>query len=93
MLDKERIRRECDNRRTIGLVTKDNLTLKTRLRHVDIYNRWLRQEYSRGGIEIKNTESSRIMADGLTKTLPREVQERNGLGQHPRTFDQGRPRE
>lgn len=75
-LDKERIRIECDNRQTIGLVTKDNLTLKTNLHHVDIHNHWLRQVYSRGGIEVKYTESSKMMADGLTKALPRQSFER-----------------
>ena len=75
-LDEERIQIECDNKQTIGLVTKDTLALKSSLRHVDIHNHWLRQEYQRGGIVVKYTESSEMMADGLTKALPRQSFER-----------------
>lgn len=37
-MDKEPIRIEYDNKQTIGLVTKDNFTLKSDLCHMDIHN-------------------------------------------------------
>ena len=43
--------------------------LKTSLRHVDIYNHWLRQEVQKNLITVEYTESARMMADGLTKVL------------------------
>lgn len=71
-LDDERIRIECDNQQTIGIVTKENLALRSNLRHVDIHNHWLRQEYQRGQIDVVYTQSSNMIADGLTKALPRQ---------------------
>jgi hypothetical protein len=75
-LDDSRIRIECDNVMTIRLVTAEIATLKTKLRHVDIHNHWLRQECQRGSIDVTYTESAKMMADGLTKALPREAFER-----------------
>jgi len=59
----------CNNKQTIRLVTTEMATLQTKLRHVDIHNHWLRQEVSRGGIQIEYTPSDSITADGLTKAL------------------------
>lgn len=64
------IKIECDNQQTINLVTSELATLKTKLRHVDIHNHWLRQEVSKGTIIIEYTPSAAMMADGLTKALP-----------------------
>jgi hypothetical protein len=50
-------------------VTEELAKLKTSLRHVDIHNHWLRQEHSRGKIDVVYTESAKMMADGLTKAL------------------------
>ncbi|KAM4066975.1 reverse transcriptase (RNA-dependent DNA polymerase) [Hirsutella rhossiliensis] len=44
-------------------------TLRTKLRHVDIHNHWLRQEITNGTLEVKYTPSAEMMADGLTKAL------------------------
>jgi len=44
-------------------------TLRTKLQHVDIHNYWLRQEVSRGRIQINYTPTHSIMANGLTKAL------------------------
>ena len=33
----------CDNKQTIGLITKEHSTLQTKLRHVDIHNHWPRE--------------------------------------------------
>jgi hypothetical protein len=68
-LDTPCITIECDNKQTIRLVTEELAKLKTSLRHVDIHNHWLRQEHSRGKIDVVYTESAKMMADGLTKAL------------------------
>ncbi|EAQ84318.1 hypothetical protein CHGG_10722 [Chaetomium globosum CBS 148.51] len=54
---------------TISLVTKEIAVLQTKLRHVDIHNHWLRQEYQRGKIHVKYVPSKKMVADGLTKAL------------------------
>ena len=41
-LDNNRIKIECDNTQTIRLVTEEITILQTKLRHIDIYNHWLR---------------------------------------------------
>jgi hypothetical protein len=66
-----RIRIECDNSQTIRLVHAEIATLKTNLRHVDIHNHWLRQEVQRGNITVCYTRSAEMMADGMTKALPK----------------------
>jgi hypothetical protein len=68
-LDTPCITIDCDNKQTIRLVTEELAKLKTSLRHVDIHNHWLRQEHSRGKIDVVYTESAKMMADGLTKAL------------------------
>ncbi|OQD85533.1 hypothetical protein PENSOL_c040G03155, partial [Penicillium solitum] len=35
---------DCDNERTIGLLTSEDTAFETKLRHVDIHHHWLRQE-------------------------------------------------
>jgi hypothetical protein len=70
-LDDNRIKIECDNTQTIRLVTAEIATLKTSLRHVDIHNHWLRQEVQNGKITVCYTKSAELMADGLTKALPK----------------------
>ena len=37
---------ECDNSQTLRLVMKESMKLLTKLRHVDIHNHWLCQEYA-----------------------------------------------
>jgi hypothetical protein len=41
-----------DNRQTIRLLTKDSAKLKTKLRHLDVHNHWLRQEIGLKHIEL-----------------------------------------
>ena len=65
------IKIECDNTQTINLVTAEIATLKTKLRHVDIHNHWLRQEVQEGKIKVEYTRSAEMIADGLTKALPK----------------------
>ncbi|RKL19990.1 hypothetical protein BFJ72_g15129, partial [Fusarium proliferatum] len=69
-MDDPTIRIDCDNTQTINLVTAEIATLKTKLRHVDIYNHWLRQEVQGGRVQVKYTKSTDMIADGLTKALP-----------------------
>jgi hypothetical protein len=40
-----RLKFYCDNMQTIRLVIENNTWLCTRLRHVDVQNMWLKQEY------------------------------------------------
>jgi hypothetical protein len=71
-LDDHRIRLLCDNTQTIRLVNDDIARLQTRLRHVDIHNHWLRQEAQKGAIIVRYTPSESMIADGLTKALPKD---------------------
>src|SRR6185437_7552989 len=68
-MDDPTIRIDCDNTQTINLVTAEIATLKTKLRHVDIHNHWLRQKVIEDRIEVVYTPSAALMADGLTKAL------------------------
>jgi hypothetical protein len=65
----------CDNRQTVDSMLKESIELKTKLRHVDIYNHWLRQEAQEGRIAIKWVSTREMPADGLTKLLPRQEHE------------------
>ena len=62
----------CDNTQTICLIVEDNARLKTRLRHVDIQNMWLKQEYRKARFKISYLATAEMPADGLTKALPRQ---------------------
>ena len=63
---------ECDNQQTIRALTSDNPRFSTKLRHVDIYSHWLRQEIiTNKTISIKWVPPAQILADGFTKALPR----------------------
>ena len=62
----------CDNTQTIRLIVEDNARLKTRLRHVDIQNMWLKQEFKKARFEIFYLPTAEMPTDGLTKALPRQ---------------------
>lgn len=62
----------CENRHTIRLVVGENARISTRLRHVDIQNMWLRQEYAAGKFIVTYLPTAQMPADGLTKCLPRQ---------------------
>jgi hypothetical protein len=62
----------CDNQQTIRLVVYKNQRIVTRLKHVDIQNMWLRQEFRKGRFEIGYLPTVDILADGLTKALSRQ---------------------
>jgi len=60
----------CDNLQTIGVLTKSQPQLQTKLKHIDIHHFWLRQEVQEGRITLQWTPSNSTLADGLTKPLP-----------------------
>ncbi len=66
---------ECDNTQTLRLVTEESMKLATKLRHVDIHNHWLRQEHAEKRVLFQWTATKNMMADGLTKALPRQRHE------------------
>jgi hypothetical protein len=61
----------CDNTTTIDKVTHPNGRVATKLRHVDIQNMWLRQEYDQGKFIIEYLPTEEMPADGFTKILTR----------------------
>lgn len=63
---------QCDNQQTISLLTKESSQLRTKLRHIDIHRHWLRQEVQSGRIPVQWAKTSDMVADGLTKLLPRQ---------------------
>ena len=62
----------CDNQQTIRLVVGENERITTKLRHVDIQNMWLRQEFKKGQFSVAYLPTNDMPADGLTKPLPRQ---------------------
>lgn len=66
----------CDNQQTIRLVNKEIAQLTTKLRHVDIHNHWLRQEVQRGHVKVDYVGTAEMVADGLTKALPKPLHQR-----------------
>ena len=65
----------CDNQQTVTLLTSEHAKIDTKLRHVDIHGHWLRQEVSAGRIAVKWVPTAKMVADGLTKILPRQKHE------------------
>jgi Reverse transcriptase (RNA-dependent DNA polymerase) len=66
---------ECDNKQTLRLLTEEATKLITKLRHVDIHHHWLRQEYAHGRVQFEWKPTTEMLADGLTKALPRQRHE------------------
>jgi len=62
----------CDNQQTIRLIVHENQRIATRLKHVDIQNMWMRQEYRKGRFQIGYLATADMPADGLTKALSRQ---------------------
>ncbi|KHJ34172.1 hypothetical protein EV44_g4360 [Erysiphe necator] len=48
---------------------KESPKLVTKLKHIDIHQHWLRQEFSRDVIKLDWISTSKMPADGLTKCL------------------------
>jgi hypothetical protein len=66
---------DCDNERTISLLTSEDVAFETKLRHVDIHHHWLRQEVRAGRIMVRWVATASMVADGLTKLLSRQKHE------------------
>ncbi|KJK84936.1 hypothetical protein H633G_11239 [Metarhizium anisopliae BRIP 53284] len=62
---------EIDNKQTIRLLVEESAKLTTQLRHVDIYQHWLRQQVQSSRIKVRWVESKEMVADGMTKALPK----------------------
>jgi hypothetical protein len=63
---------DCDNTQTLRLIKEDTARLVTKLRHVDIHQHWLRQEFAMGRVLFRWKATKEMIADGLTKALPRQ---------------------
>jgi hypothetical protein len=61
---------ECDNQQTVRVVSSNETTLTTKLRHVDIHQFWLRQEVQNGKFIIQWVPTAEMPADGLTNSKP-----------------------
>ena len=59
----------CDNQQTVGLIQKDRPQLTLKLKHVDIYNLWLRQIHKDGKVAVDWVQTKDMPADGFTKAL------------------------
>jgi Reverse transcriptase (RNA-dependent DNA polymerase) len=68
----ERLSIKCDNLQTLRLIREPQAKLITKLRHVDIHNHWLRQEFAQGRVNFEWISTKEMIADGLTKALPRQ---------------------
>jgi hypothetical protein len=66
---------DCDNTQTLRLIKEDTAKLVTKLRHVDIHQHWLRQEYAMKRVLFQWKPTKEMIADGLTKALPRQKHE------------------
>jgi hypothetical protein len=65
-----------DNRQAIRIVENSMPQFSTKLRHIDISKNWLRQEVQAKRLAIEWIRTADMPADGLTKILPRQKQER-----------------
>jgi len=61
---------KCDNLQPVGLLTKANAKLETKLRYVDIKQHWVRQEVEARNVSVRWVQTTQMPADGLTKALP-----------------------
>ena len=62
----------CDNTQTLRLLRESSAKLITKLRHVDIHQHWLRQEYAAKRVQFEWIPTEEMIADGLTKALPKQ---------------------
>ena len=53
----------------LHLITAEIGRLNIKLKHVNIHNHWLCQEYQENHIDIRYVVSKKMIADGLTKVL------------------------
>ena len=66
----------CDNEQTVGIVSKQDDRLHTKLRHVDTHQMWLRQEVQHEHLHVVWCSTADMPADGFTKSLIRQKHDR-----------------
>jgi hypothetical protein len=74
--DDEKLTIHCDNAQTIRLLTKEEMKLQTRLKHVDIHRNWGRQEIQSGRLHVQFLPTNEMPADGFTKPLTAQQMQR-----------------
>jgi hypothetical protein len=60
----------CDNTATVGIITKREDRLQTKLCHVDTHQMWLRQEVEQKRIQVSWVPTDQMPTDSLIKILP-----------------------
>ncbi|KAI0998917.1 hypothetical protein K3495_g9279 [Podosphaera aphanis] len=60
-----------DNMQTIRLLNKEDPIIKTRLKHVDIYQHWLKERVQNKQAKVSWISTNKMVADGMTKSLSR----------------------
>jgi hypothetical protein len=66
----------CDNRQTLRVLKKEMLKLDIKLKHVDIYKHWLRQEIQTNRISVNWCWTAEMSADDFFKVLSRQKHEK-----------------
>ena len=61
-----------DNAQTIRLLTNDEPSMSTKLKHVDIHQHWLRELVRSKKVTIAWVPTSDMIADGMTKCLSKQ---------------------
>ncbi|KAI1007816.1 hypothetical protein K3495_g424 [Podosphaera aphanis] len=61
-----------DNQQTVGIATKTQEKLNTKVRHVDIHQLWVRQEVQASRLNVIWVPTDKMPADGLTKILMKQ---------------------
>ncbi|KAI0998965.1 hypothetical protein K3495_g9229 [Podosphaera aphanis] len=64
-----------DNKQTLRLLTKEDLIIQTKLKHVDIYKHWLRERVQSEQIKVSWVGTNNMVADGMTKVLNKQKHE------------------
>jgi hypothetical protein len=62
----------CDNQQTVGIATKQEDKLNSKLKHVDIHQSWIQQEVEVGRLNVKWVDTNNMPANGMTKILGRQ---------------------
>ena len=58
---------------TLRLLTQEDPMIQTKLKHVDIYQHWLRERVQSGEIEVTWISTNEMVADdGMTKVLTKQ---------------------
>lgn len=61
-----------DNMQTIRSLTKQDPIIKTKLRHVDIYQHWLRESVKLKEIKVSYVNTNNMIVDRMTKSFGKQ---------------------